>query len=124
MRNKIIIMAGAALSLALTLTAMQSFGMKSEPGLPVNKIAFADSIDDWQAIDNSHLLVRMSPSKNYLLTLRNGCPGLSLSRHVGITSSNNTIYAGFDYVTADGRRCGIQSISRLNRDEVKTLTEI
>ena len=124
MTKQMMIVVSTLIILALGLVATQSFGMKSEPGLEVNKIKFANSIDTWQALDARHLLVRISANKNYLLTLRNTCPGLSHSRNVGITSSNNTIYAGFDYVTADGRRCGIQSISKLSREEVRSLTEI
>ena len=93
-----------------------------EPGLPVNKIPFADRISDWQAVDKRHLVVSTSPSRSYLLTLRRECHTLSFANRLGVSSSNNTVYAGFDYVTSDGQRCAIQRINEITNDERKALT--
>ena len=87
----------------------------------VRKIPFASSIDSWHAVDDRHVVISMSRSKNYLLTLRRECPALPFASNFGVSASNNTIYAGFDYITADGRKCSIKTINRLSRDETKGL---
>lgn len=103
------------------LPAVTAWSMKSIPGLPVKKITRASDIDSWQVIDRTHVVLSLSANRNYLLTLRQNCTALAVSRQLGISSSNNTVYAGFDYITADGQRCGIQAISRLSKDEVLAL---
>ena len=81
-------------------------------GEVVDRIAFADQIDDWKLLDNRHAVVKVGNHQNYLLTFTNDCYRLSWAQHVGVSSSNNTIYAGFDYVTADGWQCPIESIRK------------
>ncbi len=98
--------------------------MPTEPGLPVKKIPFASEIDAWQALDKRRLIVSTSPSKNYLVTLRQECHALRFSSRLGISSSNNTVYAGFDYITADGERCAIQRINRISSAEKRALSEV
>ena len=111
-----------ALCLLAAAIALQTTAMPTEPGLPVNKIPFADRISDWRAVDKRHLVVSTSPSTSYLLTLRRDCHTLSFASRLGVSSSNNTVYAGFDYVTSDGQRCAIQRINELTAAEKKALT--
>ncbi len=103
---------------------MAASAMNQLPGKPVKKIKFADHIDAWQALDKRHLIVSLSPTRSYLLTLRKDCHNLRGNAALGVSSSNNTIYAGFDYVTADGQKCAIQSISKLNKQQRKSLSQI
>ena len=103
------------------LASTQAVAMKSAPGLPVKKISFADRINTWEVVDGQHLLVSLSKSKAYLLKVRDNCRSLQSTHKVGISSSNNTVYAGFDYVTADGQRCGIQSINKLTKAELASI---
>ncbi len=91
-------------------------------GADVKKIPFASNLDGWHAIDNRHVILTFTPAKNYLLTLNRDCHGLNFASHLGVTTSNDAIYAGFDYITADGRRCGIQTINRLSREQKTALT--
>ncbi len=81
-------------------------------GKPVAKISGVEEILDWQALDEHQLLLQVSQSRLYRLTLGSTCY-LPYAQHVGISRSENTIWAGFDYVTADGRQCSIRSIERL-----------
>lgn len=80
---------------------------------PVPSIPFAHRISTWQPLDTSHVLVSVDSQDRYLLTLREICPGLNYARNVGVTMSNNTIWAGFDAVTTDSMHCDIKRIDRL-----------
>ena len=109
------------LAVTLLLIGTSAAAMKSQPGLPVKKIKFANQIETWEVIDRQHLLVSLSATRNYLLKLRQNCRSLNASSHLGISSSNNTVYAGFDYITANGQRCSIQSINKLSKAELASL---
>ena len=91
-------------------------------GKTVKKINQASHIRDFHPVDNRHLVISISNNKNFLLTLQRDCPSLRFASNLSVSASNNTIYAGFDYVTADGSKCGIESISKLSKDEKKALT--
>ncbi len=82
--------------------------------VPVEQIPAARSAGDLTAIDLSHVLLSTADNKRYLLTLRRRCPELRWARHVGVTASGNSIWAGFDALTADGQSCQIQEIHRLD----------
>ena len=82
----------------------------------VQHIPLASTISSWATIDTHRLVVSTSPSKNYLVTLRRGCFGLRFAETIALSTSNNTVYAGFDYVAVDGQRCPIASISALEDD--------
>lgn len=98
--------------------------MPTDPGLPVKKIPYANQIDGWHALDKRRLIVSTSPAKNYLVTLRASCHALRLGSKLGISSSNNTVYAGFDYITADGQRCAIQRINKISKAEKRALSKV
>ena len=101
------------------LTAAASWALApTASGLPkggahVTNIPAADQISGWQPLDQRHVLVSLASKQRYLLTLRDSCPGLTLARNVGVTMSNNTIWAGFDAITTDAMQCEIQHIERL-----------
>ena len=65
-------------------------------------------------LDDRHLVLSLSPKQRYLLTLDRDCLGLVFASHLGVSASNNTVYAGFDYITADGQHCTIKAIERLS----------
>ena len=79
----------------------------------VDKIPLINALSTWQAIDDRHLVLSLSPSQSYLLTLVRDCHSLVSASRLGVSASNNTVYAGFDYITADGESCTINSIERL-----------
>ncbi|MEM7080810.1 MAG: DUF6491 family protein [Pseudomonadota bacterium] len=113
---------GALVLLMSLPLAFSAFAM-GPTGLPVKKIPFASSIDSWHAVDPKHVVVNLSPTKSYLLTLRRDCPALRNNADLGVTASNNTIYAGFDAVTVNGRSCTIQRINKLSQAERRALIE-
>ncbi len=81
----------------------------------VPSIPSANRISDWKPLDTRRVLVSLDSSERYLLTLRNVCPGLNYARSVGVTMSNNTIWAGFDAITTDSTVCEIERIDQLER---------
>jgi hypothetical protein len=78
---------------------------------PVRSIESADRISGWEHLDDQHVLLRLSAQDQYLITLKSRCLGLNWARNVGVTMSNNTIWAGFDAITVDGNQCEIELIN-------------
>ena len=112
----------AVIAVALTVAAAGSSNALEETERLVQQIPMADLIADWQTIDDHHLLVTSAAGQDYVLTLRDGCFALRFAEHIGVSTSNNTIYAGFDYVTVDGHQCPIQTIHAVSRERVEDLT--
>jgi len=102
--------AGAAMALP---PPPLEFAEVTSLGEPVTSIPAASSIEVFQALDNEHVMVSLASKQQYLVTLNRQCVGLRWARHIGVTTSGNTIWAGFDNVTADGRNCQIREIHRL-----------
>lgn len=83
-------------------------------GVPVRSIEGADAISGWSHIDNQRLLINLDEKSTYLLTLKHQCHGLAWAQNVTVTMSNNTIWAGFDEIQADGLACPIHSIQKID----------
>ncbi len=83
-------------------------------GVAVTSIRNIESISEWQTLDAQHLTLRINHTKQYLLTLKRQCPQLRAARLVGVSMSNQEIWAGFDHVNADGWQCPIGQIRRMN----------
>ena len=112
------------LVIALSLSwAIDSHAM-TPVGSPVTKIPLISNLSTWQALDQRRLVLSLNPMQNYLVTLSRSCHSLPKASHVGVSASNNTVYAGFDYITADGERCAIKAINRLSDDEKRALTSV
>ena len=79
-------------------------------GEPVTSIPTADEVRDFELLDEAHVMLSKDEEQRYLLTLDRDCFGLRWARHVGVTTSDNTIWAGFDALTADGEACSIREI--------------
>lgn len=88
-------------------------------GEPVAMIPYANEITRFETIDNQHLLVSVDPERTYLLEFKEQCHHLSFARHIGVSMANNTIWAGFDYVTADGAQCTIDSIQKVTTKTIE-----
>jgi hypothetical protein len=82
-------------------------------GEPVASIPGASSIEAFRTLDNAHVMVSLADRQQYLMTLNRDCLGLRFARHIGVSTSDNTIWAGFDALTADGQSCAIRTIHRL-----------
>jgi hypothetical protein len=126
MRN----MANLGLALPLSMVIIASTASALAPntpptiGAPVKQIPLVSNISTWQALDNRRLVVSLDDQKNYLVTLAKQCRTLPTAAQLGVSASGNAVYAGFDYITADGERCAIQSISRISHEEKGQLTSV
>lgn len=106
----------------LLLTADSGWAISPEsPGEPVQSIPRADRIVDWTFLDGQRVLVN-DAQNSYLLTLKHQCHGLSWAQNVSVSMSNNTIWAGFDTIRADGLKCPIDRIWRLDDRESYPIT--
>jgi hypothetical protein len=85
---------------------------------PVNSIPGASEVQAFEALDDAHVLLSTEGDRRYVLTLGRQCVGLRWARHVGVTATDNTIWAGFDALTADGEACAIREIHLLQHDDV------
>ena len=83
-------------------------------GVPVRSIEGADAISGWSQIDNQRVLLSLNEKNTYLLTLKHQCHGLAWAQNVTVTMSNNTIWAGFDEIQADGLACPIHTIQKID----------
>lgn len=113
---------------ALTLTAIlaiaQSATAIAPSGSAVDKINLMGGLSTWEALDEKHLVLSLGPKQNYLVTLAHSCHTLPFATHLGVSASNNTVYAGFDYITADGERCAINAINMLSKQQRNDLTRL
>jgi len=85
-------------------------------GTEVDSIKNIERISDWQTLDTQHLTLRVNNAQSYLLTLQDPCEYLRGARIVGVSMTNQEIWADYDYIAADGRECRIDSITRLGRN--------
>jgi len=111
-------------SLVLLAITLAATAMPGSPGSPVKKIPFASQIEGWKVLDKKRIIVSRSPLKNYLVTLRRDCHQLGFTRTVGISSSNNAVYAGFDHLTVKGQRCPISAINEITPAQKDNLTRL
>ena len=79
----------------------------------IDRITDASDIDRYEYLDPTHLLLTVDPQRRYRLTFEAPCNRLSFAGRIGISRSDDTIHAGFDYVVADGFRCRISAIEAL-----------
>lgn len=86
-------------------------------GHPVASIPTADRVYAFRPLDYEHVVLSTTSETHYLVTLNRQCVGLRLARHVGVTASNNEIWAGFDALTTDGEACAIREIHRVSEPE-------
>jgi hypothetical protein len=107
----------AVLGCVLSSTAL-ALPPASHDSQLVRSIPDAHEISDWTPLDNWRVIVNVNAADTYLLTLKQQCYGLGWAQNISVTMSNNTIWAGFDAIKADGRQCPIDSISRVSVSEL------
>ena len=106
----------------LSLLALPALALPpTSPGEPVRSIPDADRIRDWSPLDNQRVVVSVDTRDTYLLTLKHQCHALSWAKNVTVTMSNNTIWAGFDAIKADGLQCPIERIAKVSAKELLEL---
>ena len=98
-----------------------SAALAIQPGLEgesVRNIEAANGISGWEHIDNQRVLVNVDEKSSYLLTLKHQCHGLAWAQNVTVTMSDNTIWAGFDSIRADGLACPIHRIEKIDHSQL------
>jgi hypothetical protein len=108
------LMAFAASLSAMALPPVQDAETLVRTGQPVPSIPTAGGITAFTTLDDEHVMLSLADNQQYLLTLNRECFGLRWARHVGVTVSDNAIWAGFDALTADGAACPIREIHRVH----------
>jgi hypothetical protein len=69
------------------------------------------TVSGWEVIDSQSLVIRTSPSTNYLLILNRKLPELRSVETIGLTSTGSSIHAGFDCVKVRIPHCGPEPIT-------------
>lgn len=126
------LLSAALLAAALTLASCSGIPLaqrqsvrlhryEAYAGKPVREFRWNTGYKRWSPLSPQQLLVWTDLDQPYLVTVFHPCTDLMLARHIGITSTVNTVQARFDFVTADGWRCMISRIQpidyrRLQRD--------
>ncbi len=82
-------------------------------GTPVTSIPSVSQIESWAALDDYHVVLQVAAHGTYRLTFSESCHNLRWAQSVSISGSQNRAWAGFDYLTADGKQCSIGAIERL-----------
>ena len=96
-----------------TLLATADASAVTRQGVEVDRISVAEEIRSWQAGDAQHVLLNIGPHERYLVAFGQACHSLPFAGRIGVSSSNEFVYAGFDYITAGSQRCKIKSIFSL-----------
>jgi len=109
-------------SLLLLCSSQTGFALPPEGhGESVRSIPDAQQISAWTTIDNQRVVINVNATDTYLLTLKQQCHGLGWAQNITVTMSNNTIWAGFDEIKADGLQCPIDRISRVSANDLLNL---
>lgn len=96
-----------------TLLTTADASAVTRQGVEVDRISVAEEIRSWQAVDAQHVLLNIGPHERYLVAFGQACHSLPFAGRIGVSSSNEFVYAGFDYITAGSQRCKIKSIFSL-----------
>ena len=112
-----------SLLLLSSLYSLQDLNAMPEVGVAVEKVSLHKGMNTWHALDERRLVLSQSSADSFLLTLSKRCTALPAAHRLGVSASNNTVYAGFDYITADGERCAIHTINRLSPETAHALKE-
>ena len=109
--------AGVALFASLTANAATPSQLLGQVagGTEVESIRGIEKLTDWNTLDTQNLTLRVNHAEHYLLTLENPCEHLRGAQLVGVSMTNQEIWADFDHVAADGYECRIDRITRLGR---------
>ncbi len=113
--NKIALVGMSALLCSALLGTGPALAMPPElKGERVQHIEASNGISGWSHIDNQRVLVNVDEKSTFLLTLKHQCHGLAWAQNVSVSMSNNTIWAGFDAIQADGLACPIDRIEKID----------
>lgn len=127
------LLTAAALTTALTLASCSSVPLaqrqavrlqryEAYAGKPIREFMWNTGYKSWSALSRDKLLVWTDLDRPYLVTVYHPCTDLMFARHIGITSTVDTVQAHFDFVTADGWRCMISTIRPIDYKRMQRAT--
>ena len=90
--------------------AAQHARLRAYAGAPVREFTWLTSHHGRSALSSDQLVAWADINKPYLLTVAQPCPNLMLARHIGITSTQDTVITRMSYVHARGFRCEVTTI--------------
>lgn len=94
----------------------------SYAGEPVGDFAFT-RIDSWEALDDSHIVLRTGPNDAYLLTVYATCRDLQFAHTIGVVSTMGHTLSRFDKVKVGRDTCPIREIRPLDVRQMKADAE-
>ena len=83
-------------------------------GPPLQYFTWMGRFYSWEGLGKDQLVVFTTASDAYLLTVWPPCDLRFTVHTIGLSSTGATIYKGLDSVVADGRRCPIGEIRRID----------
>ena len=91
---------------------------------PVKSFTWLGHFDSWEPLGKDHVLVYTRPNEAYLLALRGPCDVRFAQGPIGITSTNDTVYAGLDSIIVNSGpggkwQCPIDEIRPLDVQGMK-----
>jgi len=75
-------------------------------GRPIKSFTWLGRFDSWEPLGKEHLLVYTRPNEAYLLKVSGPCDVRFATGPVGISSTNNTVYAGLDSILINSGAAG------------------
>ena len=122
----IVVLAGCTQQLA-----RESSADRAEQGIDYGKYVQGDvpwtnftSLYSWDSNESGYVVLWTSPIRAYRLQLVGPCIGLSTAgAFIGLTSRDGMVSSNRDAVLADGSRCPIMRIQRLDAKAIRALRE-
>jgi len=81
----------------------------------------------WNELDDKHLIIKTSPQKPYLITLKQSCHNLRFTQNIGVDNHGSTLSARFDSIVVPDfpeQRCFIDKIHPLSKEQAKELATL
>lgn len=102
----------------LNLTRLHHY--EAHAGKPVDKLVWRTGYKRLSPLSADKLLVWTDLNTAYLVTVLHPCTDLMFARHIGITTTIDTVRTNTDYVVADGWRCMIKTIQPIRAASMST----
>lgn len=103
----------AALALPALPTGAQAFDPADAAAPEVPSLRFT-RFRNWQPLDGPRVVLWDGEDRPWLVEVAPPCRGLRTARVLGVTAQDRRVHIGADQLVADGNRCRIQHLSRLD----------
>ncbi|GIX35705.1 MAG: hypothetical protein KatS3mg126_1484 [Lysobacteraceae bacterium] len=114
------LLAGCAATGAAQRMATRLAEVESVAGSPVESFHFWD-LHSWQPLGPRDLLVQTRVDEGWLIRVDEPCSGLEFATRIGLSSSQQRVYARFDEVLFERQRCRIREIRPVDLKALRRL---